>query len=37
MPGPGNYDVILELDEGVSYTFTGKHKGEGDNHIPGPG
>jgi hypothetical protein len=33
MPGPGNYEVIDEIDEssqtkskGISYTFSGKHK-----------
>lgn len=42
MPGPGNYSVIEERDESSQnrnkgFTFSGKHKGEGDNHIPGPG
>ena len=46
MPGPGNYSVIEELDEGgksqtrykgPSYTFSAKYKDMNTNQHPGPG
>jgi hypothetical protein len=43
MPGPGNYSLVDERDDtsktrsNGGFTFSGKHKAEGDNHIPGPG
>ena len=46
MPGPANYTVIEEVNEGSrsntrykgpSYTFSGKYKDTNNNMHPGPG